>query len=239
MDTVMKLPPPPPETQGPPPLLHLAENLSAVFQTQVLERLNPTDRTLLARVSRAFRDAVEATGLPRAGRVVARAEDQNEGGGDLPLELKDFCTSVELLAWAKAGGGDIDDGVPTAFNKPAFLPSFDATGNNKHKKIDACLGVSSVQSANVSEGQTGAIAPSLDTSCTNRTANRLVCFYAKDNGCPWTPATCRRIVTAGGGSLELLQWARAHGCELQGRGACIINYAYAQILSHVTTMLCY
>ena len=59
------------------------------FEREVLARLRPTDRAMLAKVDRRCRAAVLAFGLPGAG--VERG---------LRLNLPDFCHSVEMLAWA-------------------------------------------------------------------------------------------------------------------------------------------
>ena len=63
------------------------------FAREVLARLDPTDRALLAQVGRPWLAAVVSSGLPRAGKR-----------GAVPLMLKDVVVSVELLAWAKANG---------------------------------------------------------------------------------------------------------------------------------------
>jgi hypothetical protein len=79
------------------PLLDLLQ--TEFFQKEVLERLDPKDRTLLAQVGRPWLAAVLASGLPRLPK------------GVLWLRLEEFCTSRERLAWAKVNGcpwGDAD-----------------------------------------------------------------------------------------------------------------------------------
>jgi len=75
------------------PLLVLREDVPDLFEQEVLTRLDPTDRTMLAQVGRPWLAAVLASGLPRLPR-----------GSRLRLRLKEFCTSAERLAWAKANG---------------------------------------------------------------------------------------------------------------------------------------
>ena len=64
----------------------------------MLERLDPTSRTLFAQVGRSFRAAVLASGLPRLPKGVrARVRVRR-------WVVEDICMSVERLAWAKANG---------------------------------------------------------------------------------------------------------------------------------------
>ena len=73
------------------PLLSLSQALPDFFKKEVLERLDPMDRTMLAQVGRPWLAAVLASGLPRMP-TFAR------------LRLEEFCTSGVRLAWAKANG---------------------------------------------------------------------------------------------------------------------------------------
>ena len=73
-------------------LLRLFE-LPHLFEQEVLKRLDPTDRTMLAQVGRPWLATVLASGLPRLPRGVR-----------VRLQLREFCTSPERLAWAKANG---------------------------------------------------------------------------------------------------------------------------------------
>ena len=59
----------------------------------VLERLDPTDCALIARVGKPWLAVVLANNLPRAGK-----------GGAGALKLEDFVGSAEMLAWAKDNG---------------------------------------------------------------------------------------------------------------------------------------
>jgi len=77
------------------PLLgRLLLDLPAVFDAEVLPRLDPTTRALLGRCGQACRDAMlRSPDLPCAGRIVG-----------LKLDVADFVGSVKLLAWAKTKG---------------------------------------------------------------------------------------------------------------------------------------
>ena len=83
----------------PSPLLgRLVEDLPEVFEKEVLPRLDPTGRALLARVGRGVSAAVVSSGLPRAG-----------SSEEAPFKVEDFVGSVELLAWAEVGGCPWDE----------------------------------------------------------------------------------------------------------------------------------
>jgi hypothetical protein len=67
--------------------------LPDLFQQEVLKRLDPFDRTMVAQVGRPWLAAVLASGLPRSPK-----------GVPVRLRLREFCTSIERLAWARANG---------------------------------------------------------------------------------------------------------------------------------------
>jgi hypothetical protein len=75
------------------PLLDLLERYPELFAVEVLQRLDPTDRNVLAQVGTACRAAVLASCLPRLPKFPT-----------VGLSSSKFCTSVERLAWAKANG---------------------------------------------------------------------------------------------------------------------------------------
>ena len=75
------------------PLRALCLALPYLFEQEVLKRLDPTDRTMLAQVGRPWLAAVLISGLPRLPR-----------GETVRLRLERFCASVERLTWAKANG---------------------------------------------------------------------------------------------------------------------------------------
>jgi hypothetical protein len=68
------------------PLLDLLQKFPDFFLKEVLERLDPTDLTMLAQVGQPWLAAVLASGLPRLPRRRR-----------VRLQLKDFCSSGERL----------------------------------------------------------------------------------------------------------------------------------------------
>jgi hypothetical protein len=86
-------------------LAPLLEEWRDVLVTHVLSRLDATDYALLARVAKPWLAVVLASNLPRAGKG-----GRDGTGGAVPLKLKDFVGSVEMLAWAKVGPGR--DSIP-------------------------------------------------------------------------------------------------------------------------------
>jgi len=84
------------------PLLDLLERFPDLFAQKVLQHLNPIDITFLAQAAGAFRAAVAASGLPRAG--TRRRVVWGKRVWVVTHKITEFCTSVERLAWAKASG---------------------------------------------------------------------------------------------------------------------------------------
>jgi hypothetical protein len=76
----------------PPTLTRLAEDLPDLIAREVLPRMDVTIRDMLAETSRTCRAAVTSSGLPRVGH------------GSERLTRREFCSSVERLAWAKPRG---------------------------------------------------------------------------------------------------------------------------------------
>jgi len=79
---------------GSPLFGRLLVEYPALFEAEVLSRLSPTDRAVLAQVDRAARDAVRLSAdIACAGRTVG-----------VKLKLVDFVQSAGRLAWAQANG---------------------------------------------------------------------------------------------------------------------------------------
>jgi len=79
------------------PLLDLLERFPDLFAQKVLQHLDPIDRTFLAQTGGACRVVVVASDLPRAGRWILNVRVVTH-------KVREFCTSVEQLVWAKANG---------------------------------------------------------------------------------------------------------------------------------------
>jgi hypothetical protein len=80
------------------PLIDLLERFPDLFAQKVLAHLDPIDRTFLAQAGSACRAAVAASGLPRAGRWILNVRVVTH-------KVREFCTSVERLAWATTARG--------------------------------------------------------------------------------------------------------------------------------------
>jgi len=172
-----------------PTLLDVLERLPDLFQQSVLERLDPTDRTMLAQVGKACLAAVLASGLPRLPKSPV-----------VRLQLREFCTSVERLAWAKANGCTMDRACYYA-----------AAGGHldvlRWAREHECPSASSWTGDSVCVCMVAAQGGHLD-----------VLQWAREHGCPWPHAlTC--ALAAKGGHLEVLRWARENGCPWDHRTA--------------------
>jgi hypothetical protein len=98
------------------PLLgRLLEELSAVFDAEVMPRLDPAARALFGRAGNACRDAVlRCPALPCAGRTAG-----------VRLEVDSFIASVQLLAWARANGCPWSNSLArAALRNPCALAAF-------------------------------------------------------------------------------------------------------------------
>ena len=87
-------------------LVRLLEELPDLFEREVLKRLDPVDRTMLAQVGRPWRTAVLAAAGGGDGSLGSRRcwLPRLPKGVTVRLRLREFCTSADRLAWAKANG---------------------------------------------------------------------------------------------------------------------------------------
>jgi hypothetical protein len=191
------------------PLLDLCQALPDLFNKEVLERLEPTDRTMLAQVGRPWLAAVLASGLPRLPTGVR-----------VRLRLGEFCTSAERLAWARANGCHWGVSGLLGFNNPCALAA--AGGHlqalqwarEHHCPWDmwACARAAASGHLDVLRWAREHGAPWDELTCRRAAGGGHLetLRWALQHYCPWDSWTCR--AAAGGGHLEVLQWARAHGC---------------------------
>jgi len=164
-------------------LLRLLHELPEVFFEEVLRRLASTDRTMLAQVGRPWLAAVLASELPRL-----------PNGVTVQLRLRDICTSVERLAWAKANG--CHWGAPDWFGSDNPCAHAAAGGHLQvlqWARAHHCPW-------NEKTSHAAAVGGHLE-----------VLQWARAHGCPWSPATCE--LAAQFGPFQVLRWAREHGCE--------------------------
>lgn len=96
---------PPSTTASPPPpsspLLRFIDEHGNLFKEEILDKcMCPHSRAMLARTGRACMEAVEASGLPRAG---------HRGSGGERLKVAGyFLSTVELLKWSLEKGNSMD-----------------------------------------------------------------------------------------------------------------------------------
>jgi len=83
-----------------PPLLAFLEEYPGMFQAEVLPRLDPADRAVLAQVASPLLAAVVAAAAAPGASALSRA---GKSAG-VPLKLVDFVGSTERLAWARENG---------------------------------------------------------------------------------------------------------------------------------------
>jgi len=84
--------------------------LPDLFQQEVLKRLDPVDRTMVAQVGRPWLAAVLASGLRRVPKGVLQR-----------LRLVEFCTCAERLAWARVNGCLWEAGRRSTWDNPTAL----------------------------------------------------------------------------------------------------------------------
>jgi len=187
----------------PSPLLGvLLEKLPEVFQAEVLPRLGPADRTVLAQVGRPWLAAVVGSGLARAGETAG-----------VPLSIRSFVGSAGRLAWAKANG----------CRWVAKTCAIAARGGRlevlRWARENDCPWSELTCAYAAFRGHLEVLRWARENGCP---WNEDTCAFAvvrgrlnvlqwlREHGCPWDARTCGWA--AEGGHLQVLQWARAHGC---------------------------
>jgi hypothetical protein len=165
------------------PLLDLVERFPDLFAQKVLQHLDPIDRTFFAQAGGACRAAVAASDLPRAG---TRREVLGMSVWVVRHRLREFCTSVERLAWAKASGC------------PWVAQTCELIAAGGHLEV--------LQWAREHD------CPWETGTCYRAAWNGHleVLKWAREHHCPWDYITC--YCAAAGGHLEVLRWAREHSC---------------------------
>ena len=189
-----------------PPLLDLVERFPDLFAQQVLQHLDPIDRTFLAQVGSACRAAVAASDLPRAG---TRRVELGRSVWVVTHQLGELVGSVERLAWAKASG------CPWVARICALAARSGSLKVLTWARQHGCPWDTATCSYAAEKGH-------LD-----------VLMWARKHHCPWNNQTC--FWAAASGHLEVLRWAREHGCPWSGvRAMCeIVSWNYPETLAWV------
>jgi hypothetical protein len=184
-------------------LAPLLEEWRDVLVKHVLERLDPTDCAMLARVGKPWLAVVLANHLPRAGK-----------GGAVPLKVKHFVGSVERLAWAK------DNGCPweakTCFEAAAGGKLEVVQWAREHDcpwDVLTCAWAAEGGHLDVLRWAREHDCPWDEMTCefAAESGHLEVLKWARAHDCPWNAMVCARAAYAG--NLEVLRWAREHGCE--------------------------
>ena len=127
-----------------------------------------------------------ASGLPRWPKGVR-----------VQLRLKEFCTSAERLAWAKASGCPWYDSLGAARRSGSLNPCALAAGGGLLEVLQwAREHLCAWNAATCAHAAEGGHLEELQ--------------WAREKGCQWDAKTCARA--AAGGHLDLLRWAREHDC---------------------------
>ena len=187
------------------PLLgRLLEDLAAVFDAEVLPLLDPTTRALLLRVGQACRDAVLwSPKLAGAGRIVG-----------VPLRVKEFIASVQLLAWAKGSGCPWVASTCAVAAKYGQLEALQwAREHGCEWDAETCRYAALGGHLEVLRWAREHHCPwnARTCTCAAQEGHLAVLEWAREHGCEWDAETC--TYAAYGGHLEVLKWAREHHCE--------------------------
>jgi hypothetical protein len=184
-------------------LAPVLEEWREVMVTHVLQRLDPTDCTMLARVGKLWLAVVVANNLPRAGK-----------GGAGRLKLEDFVGSVERLAWAK------DNGCKWNKLTCAYIARGGHLGVLQWAREHGCPWSSTTCERAAEGGHLEVLTWAREHDCPWGTqtcdsaaggGHLEVLKWAREHHCPWDEAT--GMFAAMHGHLDVLRWARQHNCE--------------------------
>jgi len=194
------------------PLLDLLERFPDLFALKVLGHLDPIDRTFLAQAGGACRAAVAASDLPRAG---TREEVLGKSVWVVTHRLRELCTSVERLAWAKASG------CPWVAHICALAAEGGRLEVLRWARSHGCPWDTRTFASAAVHGHLEVLDWAQAHGCPWQKNN--TCSHAAKGGhvhvlqwailehdCPWSDITC--FCAAQNGNLAVLRWLREHGC---------------------------
>jgi len=219
-----------------PVLGRLFDRLPDIFAAEVLPRLDPADRAVVAQVGPLWLAAVVASSLPRAGKFTG-----------MPLKLNEFVGTVPRLAWAKdnrcpwdsrtcalaAAGGHL---AALKWLREHHCPWDDRVQDERHRDqlLDCCSLAARGGHLEVLKylRQHGFPCGVLACASAARGGHLQVMQWLREHHCPWEGGHMYEAISccalaAGGGHLEMLKWLRARECLWDGltcaaaaRGGC-------------------
>ena len=185
--------------------------LPEVFAAEVLPRVDPTGRALLARVGHGCRAAVVASGLPCAGTSKM-----------VPFKVEEFLGSIERLAWAK------ENGCPWVAMTCAAIAGRGHLHVLRRARELGCPWDTGTCTAAAMGGHLEVLVWAREHGCewdlltcaaAAEGGHLEVLKWAREYGCPWDESeydideygTSCCALAAAGGHLEVLKWAQEHG----------------------------
>jgi len=220
------------EEDVPAPIHLLADH--PVFRDEVLSRLSPTDRAMLARVDKRCAAVVALSGLPRAG-----------SSRELPFKVRDFVGSPERLIWGEANDAPCGCDEATML----FVAGVGSVETVRWMQERMCYPINEKLCASAAaHGNFQALRYTLEHGCpcgdyTFGSAagggQLAIMQFLRERQCPWTQVTCADA--AGGGHLEALQWLIRSGCPWDrrvfecaalGGHTHVLSWAFAHSYSH-------
>ena len=170
---------------------------------EVLQRLDPTARTMLSQVGRPWLAAVLASGLWRAGKT--------EG---VPLKLEEFCGSIGQLAWARANG------CPCVRRTCSFVAGVGHLAVLQWAREHGCQWSSSTCTAAARGGHLAVLVWARGQDCpwgtdacdeAAQAGHMEVMQWAREHSATWNENWVRRCAAKGGHEERLESWLAEHG----------------------------
>ena len=179
-----------------------------LFEKEILERLDPTDRAFLGEVDRGCRAAVVASDLPCAGTRVGMRQLNPADRDRLARDVRAFTPYTEQplfrfnIARRYISPLELFGGV-------GYVESSDLPRAGGVVRLE--LGAFSTSAERLAWAkEKGCRWDARTCAITARGGHLEALRWAREQGCEWDELTCR--CAADGGHLEVLKWAREHDC---------------------------
>jgi len=212
----------------------LLERFPDLFAQKVLQHLDPIDRTFLAQAGGTCRAAVAASDMPRAGTRQEVLEGRSVWV--VTHKRREFCTSVERLAWAKANGCPRDEQICTFVARRGRLEVL-RWAREHDCPWDAGTCALAARSGHLEMLKWARVQGCpWDDWTSSRAAERGhldVLRWAREHDCPWNALTC--FCAAQRGHLEVLKWSRVNGCPWNKGQCAIFSRNHPETLAWVRT----